>query len=430
MDVLVAGGGIAGLTLALTCHEIGVPVRVLEAAPEIQPLGLGINLQPEAVRELFDLRLESTILGHSIETTRLVLYDSAGVEIWSEPRGTAAGCRWPQLSVHRGDLQMMLLAAVIDRLGPEAVVEGRSIAGFAHARDGVRVEVTDLEDSVEQVDAPVLIGADGLHSAVRSTMFPGEGTPRWGGSVLWRGMAHVEPRPELSAFTIVGDATQRFVTCPLSAPDPTTGLQPVNWIAEIAFDPLRGWRRGDWNTRVRAGEFVDRFADWRFHWLDVPELVTRSETVFEYPMVDRDPVDHWVHGSVALVGDAAHPMYPVGSNGASQAIVDVRVLGAAFAEHGIGEPALREYQSRLLARRSEMTMTNRELGPGSVLGTHDRDLALGFVRMLDMSGAGRERFASDLRAAASSEIEALNSRPPTIDRTNSTSTRSTGRSSG
>ena len=201
-------------------------------------------------------------------------------------------------------------------------------------------------------------------------MFPGDGGPRWGGSVLWRGTSSGPPLRTSASFVVIGDPTQRFVVFPISEPDPSTGLQVHNWIAELAFDANRGWRRGDSNTRVTADEFVSSFEGWTFDWLDVPDLIRRADHVFEYPMVDRDPVDHWVHGSVALIGDAAHAMYPVGSNGASQAIVDARVIGAEFVRHGVGREALHAYEVRLLASRSALVLRNRRLGPGSISGRH------------------------------------------------------------
>ena len=177
------------------------------------------------------------------------------------------------------------------------------------------------------------------------------------------------------------------------------------------------WRRGDWNTRVPVDEFVDSFEGWTFDWLDVPDLIRRSDVVFEYPMVDRDPVGHWVHGSVALLGDAAHAMYPVGSNGASQAIVDARVMGAMFAEHGVGRTALYAYEARLLTVRSELVLRNRELGPGSVLGVADADFGAAFGHLETMSPDERERFTARYHALSAAAIERLNTAPPTIART-------------
>ena len=416
MYVLVAGGGIAGLTVALTCDQVGIPVRVFESAREMQPLGLGINLQPEAVRELFELGLQDELDELAVETDEFVLVDEHGAEVWTEPRGRAAGSRWPQLSVHRGGLEMLLYGTTIERLGPEAVRTGRRVRGYEHSTDGVRVEVVATDDSTERLDSPVLVGADGLHSDVRSQMFPGDGGPRWGGSVLWRGTTRCGPLRSSGSFVVVGGAARRLTTFPIA--DPDTGLEVQNWIAEVAFDANRGWRRGDWNTRVPVDEFVDAFDDWRFDWLDVPQLIRDADEVLEYPMVDRDPVGHWVHGSVVLIGDAAHPMYPVGSNGASQAIVDARVLGAAFAEHGVGRAALRAFESALLDARSELTLRNRSLGPASVLGSGDAALGAAFRELATAAPERRDEVIAAYRATSRSAIEVANAAPSTVvDRT-------------
>jgi len=413
MDVVVAGGGIAGLTVALTCHQVGVPVRVFEAAPELKPLGLGINLQPDAVRELVELGLGDELAAIAVETQELALVDVDGTEIWSEPRGRDAGYDWPQYSVHRGQLEMLLYRAVLDRLGDDTVRTGRSVAGYEHGRDAVRVALATDDGMIEHVDAKILIGADGLHSAVRSRMFPGDGGPRWGGSVLWRGRTLGPPIRGRGSFVVIGDGRQRFVTFPISEPDPA-GLQMQNWIAELAFDVNHGWRRGDWNTRVGVDEFVDEFEGWSFGWLDVPEMVHNADVVFEYPMVDRDPVDHWVHGSVALIGDAAHAMYPVGSNGASQAIVDARVLGAAFVDHGITRDALRAYESALHETRSALVLRNRALGPGSVLGGVHGHLAAAFGDLTAARSDQRARFIEEYRQTSAAAVDRLNRAASTI----------------
>ncbi len=415
MEVLVAGGGIAGLTMALTCHEIGVPVRVLESVRELRPLGVGINLQPNAVRELYDLGLADELADIGVATKEWALVGRNGNDVWSEPRGIEAGYRWPQYSVHRGELQMMLYRAVVARLGPDAVVTGRRVVGYTHERAGVRVTLADREGSRDEVAGAVLIGADGLHSAVRAQMFPGEGDPRWGGAVLWRGTAPGPPIRTGASFLLVGNMSQRFVTYPISPPDPDTGLQTQNWIAELTFDPQRGWRRGDWNTRVAVEEFIGDFESWNFDWLDVPALIRRSAAVFEFPMVDRDPAPHWVVGSVALMGDAAHVMYPVGSNGASQAIVDARVLGAAILEHGVGSTALRAYESALLDDMSALVLRNRGAGPVGILGVVDERCGGVFDDIADVvSPAEIEEYMADYKAAAGFAIEALNAAPPTI----------------
>ncbi len=402
--------------MALTCHQVGVPVRVYESVRELRPLGVGINLQPNAVRELFDLGLADELDALGVRTKEWALVGRNGNDVWSEPRGIEAGYRWPQYSVHRGELQMMLYRAVLDRLGPDAVVTGHRVEGYVHEHDGVRIELSTREGETTVADGHVLVAADGLHSAVRHQMFPGEGDPRWGGAVLWRGTALGPPIRTGASFVLVGSLDQRFVTYPISAPDPATGLQVQNWIAELTFDPNRGWRRGDWNTRVEIDEFIDAFEDWDFDWLDVPAMIRSAEAVWEFPMVDRDPAPHWVVGSVALMGDAAHVMYPVGSNGASQAIVDARVLGAKFLEHGVGRPALKAYEAELLDDMSSLVLRNRDAGPVAILGVVDTLCGGVFDDIEDvMPRSDIEEFMARYKAAAGFAIDRLNSAPPTVE---------------
>jgi 2-polyprenyl-6-methoxyphenol hydroxylase-like FAD-dependent oxidoreductase len=412
MEVLIAGGGIAGLTMALTCHEIGVPVTVYESERVLRPLGLGINLQPTAVRELCDLGLGSEMASIGVPIRESVLVGRKGNDVWAEPRGLEAGYRWPQYSVLRGELEMMLYRAVVERLGSDAVVTGHRVTRYEHAIGSVFVEVA-RGDTTERTEGSVLLAADGLHSAVRSQMFPGEGGPKWGGAVLWRGTARVPQIRGGASFLIVGNANQRFVTFPISEPDAPTGMQTQNWIAELRFDPRRGWRRGDWNTRVEIDEFIGDFDGWDFDWLDIPSLIRRADEIFEYPMVDRDPVSHWVHGSVALLGDAAHAMYPVGSNGASQAIVDARVLGAAFIEHGVGHDALHAYESALLDDMSALVLRSRGADPVSILGVVDERSAPVFD-VDDISSTELEQFIAGYRTTARVAVDELNQAPPTI----------------
>ncbi|MDX2380136.1 MAG: flavin-dependent oxidoreductase [Acidimicrobiia bacterium] len=419
VDVLIAGGGIAGLAMALTCHEIGVEATVYESARALRPIGVGINLQPNAVRELHDMGLAGELAAIGVPTREWALAERNGRDVWSEPRGLAAGYRWPQFSVHRGRLQMMLYDAVCDRLGPDAVVTGHRLAGYESEASGATTALFETDTGTSAIEGQVLIGADGLRSAARAQMYPEEGEPLWGGAVLWRGTAEGLPIRTGASFVLVGTMEQRFVTYPISSPDPVTGLQTHNWIAELTFDPADGWRRSDWNTRVGIGDFIDAFADWRYDWLDVPAMIRDADEVFEYPMVDRDPVARWVDGSTALIGDAAHVMYPVGSNGASQAIVDARVVGREILTHGVGVDALLAYESALLDDMSALVLRNRGAGPISILGIVEE-------RRRDSPGATLddgddliprgeiEEFMAGYKAAAGFAIEELNAAPRTI----------------
>lgn len=420
MTVVIAGAGIAGLTLGLTLEQLGVPFRIVEAARSLRPLGVGINLQPNAVRELDDLGLLRGLDRIGIPTEEWALATPTGVEVYAEPRGLAAGYRWPQYSVHRGQLQMLLYDALRQRAGDDVVLPGHRIVDVdAGPDDATIVCERRLDGATVRIDGSVVLGADGLHSAIRAWMWPDEGPPVWGGGVLWRATSFGPPVRTGASFVLLGTMDQRFVHYPIARPDPATGTQLQNWIAELSFDPGAGWRRSDWNQRVEIDEFAPAFADWDVGWLDVPGLIASAPEVFEYPMVDRDPAAAWVRGRVGLIGDAAHVMYPVGSNGASQAIVDARVLGARFVEHGVGPSALEAYQDTLLEPISALVLRNRGAGPIAILGEVERrargDLAT-VTHVGDVIPPSEvEAFMADYRAAAGVAVEALNTAPPTIE---------------
>jgi 2-polyprenyl-6-methoxyphenol hydroxylase-like FAD-dependent oxidoreductase len=422
LPVLVSGAGIAGLTFALTCHQIGVPVRVFESVRDLAPLGVGINLQPNAVRELHDLGLAEALPAVGIEAREWALVARNGADVWSEPRGLLAGYRWPQYAVHRGELQMLLHRTVLERLGPDAVVTSRRVVGYENTADGVRVTLDRRDGTTEVVEGSVLVAGDGLHSAVRAQMHPDQGPPQWGGAILYRGTAVGEPIRSGSSFMLMGTLDQRFVHYPISATDPDTGLQLQNWIAEITVDPAERGAGGrwdpaesSWNREVSFDSFLPAFEDWVLDWLDLPAIVTSAPKVWEFPMVDRDPVDHWVDGRVVLCGDAAHVMYPVGSNGASQAIVDARVLGAAFVEHGATPDGLAAYEDALLEDLSALVLRNRGSGPIALLGVVDERCGGVFDDIDDVvPRAEREAFMDRYKAAAGFARDALNAAPPTI----------------
>lgn len=415
MSVLIAGGGIAGLTMALTCHQIGVKPVVLESVRTLAPLGVGINLQPNAVRELIELGLGPELDSIGIEAQEWALVGRNGNDVWAEPRGRLAGYDWPQYSVHRGQLQMLLYRTVVDRLGPDSVLTAHRVTQYEATATGVRVTADTRDGGTTEVEGTVLLAADGLHSAVRAQMHPEQGDPHWGGAVLWRGATPGPPIRSGASFTLVGSLDQRFVHYPISAVDPSTGLQLQNWIAELAFDPAEGWSNSDWNRQVTIDSFMPSFADWEFDWLDIPALVKGAPAVWEFPMVDRDPVDTWLDGPVCLMGDAAHVMYPVGSNGASQAIVDARVMGAKFVEHGVNPDALAAFEAQLIEPMSALVLRNRGNGPVGILEVVDERCGGVFDNIEDVIPRSEiEAFMANYKAAAGFAIEALNAAPPTI----------------
>jgi 2-polyprenyl-6-methoxyphenol hydroxylase-like FAD-dependent oxidoreductase len=414
--VLIAGGGIGGLSLALTLHQIGVPCRVFEAVPVLQPLGVGINLQPNAVRELHELGIGNDVLDRiGIQAREWALVGRNGNEVYAEPRGLRAGYRWPQYSLHRGELQMLLYRTALERLGPEAIQLGQRVTGYRNGEHGVTALIESRDGQRSEVEGRLLVAADGLHSAVRAQMHPQQPPIQWGGAIMWRGTTPGVPVRSGASFVGVGSLRHRVVLYPISPPDPATGLATINWIAEITVDNAEGWTQGDWNRRVELSDFAHHFEGWDFGWLDVPSMLRGAKEVFEYPMIDRDPVPTWVDGHVALLGDAAHVMYPVGSNGASQAIVDARVLGASMLSHGVTPAALRAYDERLCADISALVLRNRGAGPFGLLGLVDERCGGVFDDIEQViPAAEREAYMARYKAAAGFAIETLNAAPATI----------------
>lgn len=412
-SVLIAGGGIGGMTLALTLNQIGVSCQVIESVPELKPLGVGINLQPNAVRELFDLGFSADDLNAiGVPAVEWALVGLNGNEIHSEPRGLGAGYRWPQYAVHRGELQMMLYRRVLKKLGNDAVLTGSRVIGYEKTDSGVIARVLTSEGETT-LETDVLVGADGLHSALRAQMHPNQPPIQWGGAILWRGITRAKPIRTESSFVGLGTHRHRMVIYPISPTD-SEGYATINWIAEQTVDNKAGWE-GDWNRKVSLEHFAHHFENWAWDWLDVPALLRGASEIFEYPMIDRDPIDTWVDGPVVLIGDAAHVMYPTGSNGASQAIVDARVLGACMLEHGVNTSALSAFDDKLCGPVSELVLRNRGSGPFGLLNLVDERCGGLFDSIDDVIPLEeREAFLANYRAAAGFAVEKLNNSPPTI----------------
>jgi len=387
---------------------------VFEAVAQIKPLGVGINLQPNAVRELFDLGLGADMLDQvGLPALEWALVGRNGNDIHAEPRGLKAGYHWPQYAVHRGALQMMLYQLVQQRLGADAVQTGLRAVGYRQTEAGVTLQLRDAAGQLHEKTGAVLVGADGLHSALRAQMYPDQPPIQWGGAILWRGVTRAAPIRTGSSFVGLGTHKHRMVIYPISAPD-ADGLATINWIAEQTVDNSAGWE-GDWNRKVDIERFIHHFEGWNYDWLDVPALIRGASEVFEYPMIDRDPVPSWVDGRMALLGDAAHVMYPTGSNGASQAIIDGRVLGAKFLEHGLTPDALAAYDAQLCQPVSELVLRNRGAGPFGLLNLVDERCGGVFDDINSIiPQAERDAFMAGYKAAAGFAIERLNASPPTI----------------
>lgn len=418
LPVLVAGGGIGGLSVALTLQQIGVPCVVLESVAHLRPLGVGINLQPNAVRELYELGIGPESLATiGVQTREWALVGLNGNDVYSEPRGLLAGYKWPQYSVHRGGLQMLLYKTAVERLGVDAIRTGMEVTGYRNHDTGCGVTalIRTRNGECRELDGALLIGADGLHSAVRAQMHPNQPPIQWGGAIMWRGTTPGVPIRTGASFVGVGTHRHRVVFYPISEPDPVTGLATINWIAEITVDNRSGWGDGDWNKKVDIDDVVGHFRGWQYEWLDVPAMLRGADEVFEYPMIDRDPVPTWVDGHVALLGDAAHVMYPTGSNGASQAVMDARVLGAAMLEHGVTPRALQAYDAQLCGEISAVVLRNRGAGPFGLLNLLDERCG-GVFDDIDavIPPAERDEFMSRYRVAAGLAKEKLNGAPSII----------------
>ncbi len=401
MRVVIAGGGIGGLTTAMALHARGIDTVVYESVQALQPLGVGINVLPHAMAQLDRLGLLPKVLPLGVQTAELCFFNRHGQLIWREPRGVAAGYPVPQLSVHRGRLHMALLAEARARLGDDRIITGHALLGFEQSADGVTVEVEARADGRITVDrGDVLIGADGIHSAVRRHFHPDEGLPRWSGNVLWRAVTRAPGFLTGRSMFMAGHLPHKFVAYPLTEPD-ADGLQTINWIAELDRRDVGLADREDWNRQGVLDDFLPRFTDWVWDWLDVSALIRGAEVTYEFPMVDRDPLERWTVGRVTLLGDAAHPMYPIGSNGASQAIIDALTIadllgdaadaGVASGSSASGaaiDAALAAYDAERRPKTAAIVLSNRQHGPEVLLDIAEQRAPDGFDDVATVFAAG------------------------------------------
>ncbi len=413
MTIAIIGAGVGGLVTALSLHRAGFDdIRVYERVRELRPLGVGINLLPHAVRELTELGLRDDVEAIAAAPRRLGYFNRHGQPIWSEPRGTAAGYRWPQLSVHRGELQLALVQAVRARLGADTIRLGHRLTGLDGPQQGARAEsaraVFETADGEVTVDADLVIGADGIHSAVRALRYPDEGAPRWNGLTLWRGTAIVPAFLDGATMVMAGDDQLKFVAYPLRRG--AGGSVTVNFIAEQRSDGSRA-ETADWNRQVPIAPIAELFRAWRFDWLDVPAVISNARELLEYPMVDRDPLPRWTFGRSTLLGDAAHAMYPNGSNGASQAILDARTLAYSLATAGGLEEGLRQYEEARRPATADLLALTRQQGPERVMVLAHERAPEGFADITDVIPAAElQEIADGYKRAAGFHPEALNTR--------------------
>ncbi len=419
MTVLIAGGGIGGLTLALSLNQIGVPAKVFESVAELRPLGVGINVLPHAVRELIELGLLDKLDQAGVRTKELAYFSKHGKPIWSEPRGLEAGYKWPQFSIHRGVLQQILLDAAIKRLGAGNILTSHHLTGWEETSEGVRASFIDKATGrrAGTYEGALLIACDGIHSAVREKLYPQEGPPIWNGRILWRGITDSDAFLSGRTMIMAGHEILKFVCYPISKQPDANGKHRINWVAERHMPPTYQWRREDYNRTAKLEEFLPWFESWQFDWLDVPALIKNCPHAYEYPLVDRDPLARWTFGPVTLLGDAAHPMYPIGSNGASQAILDARVLTREILALGETKAALAAYEAERRPATTDLVMLNRRNGPEQVMQLVEERAPDGYNVVTDvLSQQELEDIAANYKRVAGFQVDALNAKPPIVPR--------------
>lgn len=382
MQAIIIGAGIGGLTTALCFHEAGIKCQVFESAAAIKELGVGINILPHAVKEYERLGLQERLLAEGVELERYMWFNRHGQQIWSEPRGKFAGYNWPQISIHRGRFHSVLLGEVSKRLGRDVVQPNHHFVDLEQGHNGVTAHFIEKKSGkpTRSHEADLLVGADGIHSNVRAIYYPGEGPPVWNGNMLWRTTLETDPVLNGQAMIAVGNSRLKIVGYEISAETKSRGKSLFNFIAEVRTgqpgDSLP--QTEDWNRRGRTEEFASYFEDWKFDWLDVPDIISRIKDVWVFPMIDRDPVSNWSFGRVTLLGDAAHSMWPIGSNGASQAVLDARCLTDQLQEIPDITEALQTYSDLRLPATARVVYANRANAHDEILEIAEQRAPDGF----------------------------------------------------
>lgn len=369
MKIIIAGGGIGGLVTAISLKKIGHDVRVFESVDEIKPLGVGINLLPHCVRVLTNLGLQERIANIAVETKDLVYANRYGQLFWSEPRGRYAGYKWPQFSIHRGSFQMLLWKAAQEVIGSENIITNAHLTSFEQDEKEVRATFVNKQSNenlpVETGD--ILIGADGIHSELRKILYPNEGGVVYSGNVLYRGTTKMKPFLTGATMAMIGSLRQKMVIYPIVDSLDEEGNQLINWVGNLKMGEEGRVTVRDWNRQVGKERLLEIYKTWKFDWIDVTKLIADSDGIYEFPMSDRDPLDRWSFGRVTLLGDAAHPMYPIGSNGASQAILDTDALTRALLETNDPIKALEMYDAERVPAAAKVVNQNRQKGPDFIM---------------------------------------------------------------
>jgi 2-polyprenyl-6-methoxyphenol hydroxylase-like FAD-dependent oxidoreductase len=366
VSIAIIGGGITGLALALNLQQRDIACEVYESAPEVKELGVGISLLPHAMREFTALGLQQTLLEAGIENKESRFFNRFGQLIYSEPRGKYAGYDYPEVGIHRGRLHTALYQTALERLGEDCIHVNRKCVGFEQTGESVQISFIETSSgtAVDPVNADIAIACDGVNSTVRKQLYPDDAVV-FTGINTWRGTSVRKPIFDGLTYIRVGTLqTGKIVIYPIIDDYDGQGNQLINWTTEFQTE---GAAQNDWNKPGQLEDFFHMYEDWHFDWLDVADMIRTSEYIFEYPMVDKDPLDQWTFDRVTMAGDAAHPMYPRGSNGAAQGVIDARSLADALQQQDNPLDALKAYEAERVEPTGNVVRTNRSSPPDVII---------------------------------------------------------------
>ena len=365
MHITIIGAGIGGLTLGLALHRLGISCDIYESNAELKPVGVGINILPHASQFLCkDLGLEEDLSKLAVLTQESIFFNRFGQKIYSEPAGKFAGYDYPQFSIHRHDLLQTLLNAYLLRVGSEHLHLGYAALSVDASKGTTTFQIKQSGEILE-ITSDCVVACDGLHSVIRKQLHPNEGAPKYSGVNMWRGVTRAPAFLTGASMVRAGWLTHgKMVIYPIRNQIDTAGNQLINWVAEI--ETPKHLKR-DWNKKGHLDDFIGAFEDWQFDWLDVPALMRNADTILEFPMIDQDPLPFWTKELTTLLGDAAHPMYPRGSNGAGQSILDARCLAELLAQDQPVSQALIAYEKKRLSETAQVVLANRINPPDAIL---------------------------------------------------------------